>query len=350
MAEIQGTFDDRFTAVARHARRQHRQRQGPRRIGRRRARRRVGRRPLGRRHPDGDGDARGRGSEDTIVNVFSTTKTMTDLSCLILADRGLLDLDAPVATYWPEFAANGKEDVLVRHLLATPSGVAGWDEPLTPEDLYDWDKCCALLAAQAPWWEPGTASGYHALTQGYLVGEVIRRVTGKRSARGSRGARGAARRRLPHRHARRVRRPHQPADPAPTRRRSRSTAIPTTSPTASGRTRRPAPEYSCDRGLAARRDPGRQRPRQRAFGGAGAVDRVARRRDRRHHVHLARGHRPHLRDPERGQARPRRRLPADVRHRLRPDHRGHAGRAHRPRAASGPASAARSSSTISTNA
>jgi CubicO group peptidase (beta-lactamase class C family) len=104
---------------------------------------------------------------------------MTNLSCLILADRGLVDLDAPVSTYWPEFKQNGKEDVLVRHILAHTSGVAGWDEPMETDDLYDWDKCCARLATQEPWWEPGTRSGYHALTQGYLVGEVIRRVTGK---------------------------------------------------------------------------------------------------------------------------------------------------------------------------
>ncbi|HUR77571.1 MAG TPA: serine hydrolase domain-containing protein [Acidimicrobiales bacterium] len=116
---------------------------------------------------------------DTIVNVFSTTKTMTNLSCLILADRGLVDLDAPVATYWPEFAANDKERVLVRHVLGHTSGVAGFDEPMHTTDLYDWDKCCARLAAQAPWWEPGTKSGYHAITQGYLAGEIIRRVTGK---------------------------------------------------------------------------------------------------------------------------------------------------------------------------
>ncbi len=128
---------------------------------------------------DDEHDAATPWQQDTIVNVYSTTKTMTNLSCLILADRGLVDLDAPVATYWPEFAANGKEGVLVRHLLAHTSGVPGWDEPMETEDLYDWEKSCARLAAQAPWWEPGTASGYHALTQGYLVGEVIRRVTGK---------------------------------------------------------------------------------------------------------------------------------------------------------------------------
>jgi CubicO group peptidase (beta-lactamase class C family) len=128
----------------------------------------------------GDADEQGRPWErDTIVNVYSTTKTMTNLCCLMLADRGLVDLDAPVATYWPEFAANGKQGVLVRHILGHTSGVAGWDEPMAVEDLYDWDTCCERLAAQAPWWEPGTASGYHALTQGYLVGEVIRRVTGK---------------------------------------------------------------------------------------------------------------------------------------------------------------------------
>jgi CubicO group peptidase (beta-lactamase class C family) len=115
---------------------------------------------------------------DTIINVYSTTKTMTALSALLLADRGELDFDAPVATYWPEFAANGKEQVLVRHLLGHTAGLAGWSEPMLVEDLYDWDLATSRLAAQAPWWEPGTASGYHALTQGYLVGEVVRRIAG----------------------------------------------------------------------------------------------------------------------------------------------------------------------------
>ena len=116
---------------------------------------------------------------DTITNVWSTTKPMTALCALILADRGELDLDAPVADYWPEFAAAGKGAVEVRHLMAHTSGLAGWDEPLTTHDLYDWERCTSLLAAQAPWWPPGTASGYHALTQGYLVGEVVRRITGE---------------------------------------------------------------------------------------------------------------------------------------------------------------------------
>jgi CubicO group peptidase (beta-lactamase class C family) len=118
---------------------------------------------------------------DTITNVWSTTKAMTALCALILADRGDLDLDAPVARYWPEFAAAGKDRVLVRHLLAHTAGLPAWDEPMTVEDLYDWPACTARLAAQAPRWEPGTAAGYHALTYGYLVGEVIRRVTGRRA-------------------------------------------------------------------------------------------------------------------------------------------------------------------------
>jgi CubicO group peptidase (beta-lactamase class C family) len=116
---------------------------------------------------------------DTIVNVFSTTKTMTALCALILADRGELDLHAPVARYWPEFGQAGKDRIEVRELLGHTSGLSGWDAPLAPEELADWDRCASLLAAQAPWWEPGTMSGYHALTQGYLVGEVVRRITGR---------------------------------------------------------------------------------------------------------------------------------------------------------------------------
>ncbi len=116
---------------------------------------------------------------DTITNVFSTTKTMTALCALILADRGELDVHAPVSRYWPEFAAEGKGSIEVRHLLGHTAGLAGWTEPLVAEDLADWDKCTSLLAAQAPWWPPGSASGYHAVTQGYLVGEVVRRITGR---------------------------------------------------------------------------------------------------------------------------------------------------------------------------
>jgi CubicO group peptidase (beta-lactamase class C family) len=119
-------------------------------------------------------------TENTIANVFSTTKTMTALAALVLVDRGELDLDAAVSKYWPEFAAQGKAGIKVRHLLSHTSGVSGWEQPITLEDLYDWDKSTALLARQAPWWEPGTASGYHALTYGHLIGEVIRRITGLR--------------------------------------------------------------------------------------------------------------------------------------------------------------------------
>ncbi len=116
--------------------------------------------------------------KDTIVNVYSTTKTMCALTALLCADRGLLKFDAPVATYWPEFAQNGKERITVAHLMSHTAGLSGWEGKLSVEDLYDWDAACARLARQAPWWDPGTASGYHAITQGYLVGEVVRRVSG----------------------------------------------------------------------------------------------------------------------------------------------------------------------------
>jgi CubicO group peptidase (beta-lactamase class C family) len=116
---------------------------------------------------------------DTITNVWSTTKPMTALCALILADRGAIDLDAPVARYWPEFAAAGKETVLVRHVLSHTAGLPTWDEPTTLADLYDWPTVTARLAAQAPLWEPGTAAGYHAVTFGFLVGEIVRRVTGR---------------------------------------------------------------------------------------------------------------------------------------------------------------------------
>jgi len=117
--------------------------------------------------------------EDTIINVYSSTKTMTFICALMLADRGELDLDAPVANYWPEFAANGKQQVLVKHLLSHSAGLPGFSRALTPDELYDWDFCCADLASQASWWEAGTASGYHAITQGYLIGEVVRRISGQ---------------------------------------------------------------------------------------------------------------------------------------------------------------------------
>ncbi|MFE2639885.1 serine hydrolase domain-containing protein [Streptomyces scopuliridis] len=115
---------------------------------------------------------------ETLVNVWSTTKGPTALCAHLLIDRGLLDPDAPVAAYWPEFAAAGKESVLVRHLLAHRAGLAGLREPHSVEQLYDWELTTSRLAATEPWWEPGTRSGYHAITYGFLVGEVVRRVTG----------------------------------------------------------------------------------------------------------------------------------------------------------------------------
>ncbi len=115
---------------------------------------------------------------DTIVNVWSTTKTMTFLVALMLADRGQLDFNAPVATYWPEFAANGKENIQVRHLMSHTAGLSGWAD-IEPEGIADWDRSTALLAAQAPWWTPGEGSGYHLVTQGHLIGEVVRRITGE---------------------------------------------------------------------------------------------------------------------------------------------------------------------------
>ncbi|MBW2241394.1 MAG: beta-lactamase family protein [Deltaproteobacteria bacterium] len=129
----------------------------------------------------GDADSNGRPwQEDTIVNVYSTTKTMAGTCMLMLADRGSLEFDAPVATYWPEFAANGKQGVLVKHVMSHSAGLSGFDPPLeTADDLYDWDAIVSRLAAQAPWWSPGEGSGYHAVTQGFLQGEIVRRVTGK---------------------------------------------------------------------------------------------------------------------------------------------------------------------------
>ncbi len=116
--------------------------------------------------------------EDTITATWSITKTMTALAALVLVDRGELDVYSPVARYWPEFAANGKAGIEVRHLLSHTSGVSGWEPPFAHEDVYDWERSTSLLAAQAPWWEPGRASGYHDTSFGHLVGEVVRRITG----------------------------------------------------------------------------------------------------------------------------------------------------------------------------
>jgi CubicO group peptidase (beta-lactamase class C family) len=115
---------------------------------------------------------------DTMINVWSSTKTVTALCALVLTDDGDLDVHAPVHRYWPEFSAAGKAEVLVRHLLGHTSGLSGWADRTTLTDLLDWNLCTARLAAQEPWWSPGTASGYHAFTFGFLIGEVVRRVSG----------------------------------------------------------------------------------------------------------------------------------------------------------------------------
>ncbi len=119
-------------------------------------------------------------TRDEIVNVYSTTKGITALCAHMLADRGQLDFDAPVARYWPEFAQAGKESMPVRYLLTHQAGLPVVDRPLPRGATLDWDLMVDALAAQRPVWEPGTRHGYHTVTYGWLVGEVVRRVSGKR--------------------------------------------------------------------------------------------------------------------------------------------------------------------------
>ncbi|SEH01132.1 CubicO group peptidase, beta-lactamase class C family [Nonomuraea solani] len=116
---------------------------------------------------------------DTLQVVYSTTKAVTAACALLLAQRGELDLDAPVARYWPEFAAGGKENVPVRWLLTHQAGLPAIDQPVTPAEAIAWEPMVAALAAQRPYWEPGTDHGYHGLTYGWLVGEVVRRASGR---------------------------------------------------------------------------------------------------------------------------------------------------------------------------
>jgi CubicO group peptidase (beta-lactamase class C family) len=118
-------------------------------------------------------------TRDTLVNVYSTTKGLTAICAHRLVDQGKLDLNAPVAKYWPEFAQGGKEKLPVRFLLSHRAGLPAVRKPLDPNALFEWNTMCSALAEQEPWWEPGTRHGYHALTFGFLVGEVIRRITGK---------------------------------------------------------------------------------------------------------------------------------------------------------------------------
>jgi CubicO group peptidase (beta-lactamase class C family) len=117
--------------------------------------------------------------EDTLALVFSTTKGWTAVCALLLWERGELDIDAPVADVWPEFAAAGKDDVTTRQLLSHQAGLPAFDDPISVDDCHDLDRVTSRLASQAPRWQPGTAHGYHAITYGWLVGEVVRRVTGR---------------------------------------------------------------------------------------------------------------------------------------------------------------------------
>lgn len=117
--------------------------------------------------------------KDTVVVVWSSTKGATSLCAHMLLERGELDLNAPVAKYWPEFAQNGKENIPVRMLLNHQAGLAAVRQPLAPGSFYDWDLMTTALASEAPFWAPGTQHGYHGLTFGFLVGELVRRITGR---------------------------------------------------------------------------------------------------------------------------------------------------------------------------
>src|SRR4029453_2540916 len=116
---------------------------------------------------------------DTLCHVWSATKGATALCAHILVDRGLLDLDAPVARYWPEFGQAGKEGITVAMLLCPQAGLPAIRQMLPQGAFYDWDFMVNALAAETPFWEPGTRNGYHALTFGFLVGELVRRVSGQ---------------------------------------------------------------------------------------------------------------------------------------------------------------------------
>ncbi len=116
---------------------------------------------------------------DTLVNLWSTTKMVSALCVLVLHDRGALDVDAPMASYWPEFAAAGKEDVLVRHVLGHTAGLPVFDDHVDDVEVFDTEVLCARLASQRARWTPGDGSGYHSETQGWLLGELVRRVDGR---------------------------------------------------------------------------------------------------------------------------------------------------------------------------
>ncbi len=121
--------------------------------------------------------------ERTLTPVFSTTKVIAAILIARLVDAGQLRYDQPVAEVWPEFAANGKAAITVEQVISHQAGLPGFLEPMDPAEWFDWDAICARLAAMAPMWPPGTASGYHAITFGYLAGEIFRRVDGRTMGR-----------------------------------------------------------------------------------------------------------------------------------------------------------------------
>jgi CubicO group peptidase (beta-lactamase class C family) len=118
-------------------------------------------------------------TSDTPFFSASTGKGMTSTVAHMLVERGLFGYDTPVVELWPEFGAHGKQAATIRHALTHTVGVPGVPADTTPEDLCDWQKMCAAIADAEPWWEPGTKFGYHAMTYGYIIGEIVRRATGK---------------------------------------------------------------------------------------------------------------------------------------------------------------------------
>lgn len=116
---------------------------------------------------------------DTLANVWSTTKAITATAVALSVERGLIRYEDSVASVWPEFADAGKESITVAHVISHQAGLPGFAAPTTVDDQLDWEGCCAKLARQAPTWPPGTASSYHAMTYGWLAGEVVRRISGR---------------------------------------------------------------------------------------------------------------------------------------------------------------------------
>ena len=115
---------------------------------------------------------------DTLVNVFSTSKAITDITLLIAYDRGIVDIDTPICQYWPEFAQNGKEAITTRHVLLYQSGLPAFGRPIGYEEFNDWDTMIGILERAAPWYPPGSESYYHANTHGFLIGETLARASG----------------------------------------------------------------------------------------------------------------------------------------------------------------------------